>query len=51
MCGIYSGEEFVCMSRGGAGYSRSSALFISLSEDTAELVLRWKANGMQVHSL
>ena len=33
------------MNRGGAGCS-SSAVFISLSEETAELVLRWRANGM-----
>ena len=37
-----AGEEFVCMNRGGC-----SAVFMSLSEETAELVLRWKANGMQ----
>ena len=46
----FAGEEFVCMNRGGAGCS-SSAVFISLSEETAELVLRWKANGMQMHSI
>ena len=38
------------MNRGGAGCS-SSAVFISLSEETAELVLRWKANGMQTNSI
>ena len=42
LCIVIVGEEFVCMSRGGC-----SAVFISLSEETAELVLRWKANGMQ----
>lgn len=39
---LFAGEEFVCMNRGGVG---CSAVFISLSEETAELVLRWKANG------
>ena len=42
----FVGEEFVCVNRGGMG---CSSVFISLSEETAELVLRWKANGMQVH--
>ena len=42
LCIVISGEEFVCLSRGGC-----SAVFISLSEETAELVLRWKENGMQ----
>lgn len=37
----FAGEEFVCMNRGVG----CSAVFISLSEETAELVLRWKANG------
>lgn len=34
----------MCVSRRGSG--PSGTVFISLCEDTAELILRWKATGM-----